>query len=77
MLKDVYDHDPTTVSQYDAMEHHEHLDRYDQNFGNPLANFEGAQLVQKNKPNWKCGKDAYDLDPTSVSPYDDMECEQH
>ena len=72
--KDAYDFDPTTVSPYDNMEHHEHLDKYDKDFGNPLAGFEGAQisfLTQKSK------RDAYDGDGNTVSPYDNMEHHEH
>ena len=76
--KDAYDGDHNTVSPYDAMEHHEHLDPYDKDFGNPLAGFEGAQIssmAQRRKFINK--RDAYDFDHNTVSPYDAMEHHAH
>ena len=54
------------------MEHHEHLDKYDKDFGNPLSGFEGAQIGTM-MAKIASKKDAYDHDPTSVSPYDGQE----
>ena len=42
--KDAYDGDHTTVSPYDNMEHHTYLPKYDEDCGNPMAGFEGAQI---------------------------------
>lgn len=72
--QDAYDNDHDTTSPYDAMEQHKHLNKYDADFGNPLAGFEGAQisqLAQRKK------RDAYDGDHDTVSPYDAMEHHHH
>ena len=76
--KDAYDGDHNTVSPYDNMEKHEHLDKYDKDFGNPLAGWEGAQIsamAQRRRNKYK--KDMYDFDPQTVSPYDGMEIHKY
>ena len=72
--KDAYDGDSNTVSPYDAMEQHAHLDKYDKTFGDPNAGFEGVQVSQLAQ---RHHKDSYDSDPNTVSPYDAMEQHEH
>merc|ERR1719223_834190 len=68
--KDAYDGDHNTVSAYDNMEHHAYLPKYDEDFGRPYADFEGAQI---NSIAQRRSKDAYDFDHNTVSPYDNLE----
>ena len=76
--RDAYDLDPSTVGPYDAMEQHEYLPKYDEDYGvdfNP-AKFEGVQigtLMEKVKR----ARDNYDGDSNTVSPYDAMEQHAH
>jgi len=76
--RDAYDGDSNTVSPYDAMEHHHYLKKYDEDFGNPLSGFEGAQIsAMAQRRTLKNRKDAYDGDANTVSPYDAMEHHQY
>lgn len=70
---DNYDGDSNTVSPYDAMKQHKYLPKYDEDFGKPYANFEGVQigtLMKEIRSRKAPSRDAYDDDPTTVSPYD-------
>ena len=72
--RDNYDNDPNTVSPYDAMEQHQHLDKYDKTFG--TNQFEGVQigvLMREIKAKNNGKRDNYDGDKNTVSPYDAME----
>ena len=68
---DAYDGDTNTVSQYDAMQQHKYLPKYDEDYGKPFAGFEGAQI--ESKMNRGAKPDMYDGDKDTVSPYDGME----
>ena len=72
----MYDGDTNTVSPYDAMKQHKYLPRYDEDYGKPYVDFEGAQigtLMAKIEGR----KDVYDGDRATVSPYDGMEVHQY
>ena len=70
-VKDAYDHDPTTVSEYDDMKHHQHKD-----YTEGVPEFEGAMLlVNLRAPKGK--KDNFDNDPNTVSEYDAMRMGPH
>ena len=72
--KDAYDNDSNTVSPYDAMKQHAYLPKYDETFGKPYVDFEGAQIGSlMSKIEARKKPDAYDGDTTTVSPYDGME----
>ena len=79
--KDAYDLDPTSVSPYDAEVQHQPTSNEERKDWFKLSNehkentykiFDaqiGSQRLSQ-KPNSNKGKDAYDHDPTTTSPYD-------
>jgi len=71
--RDEYDGDSNTVSQYDAMDHHQtwtNKERQDyfENRAEHVNKY--GSFIQNKHQHRQSKRDAYDFDPTSASPYD-------
>ena len=70
--RDAYDHDPNTVSQYDDMPQHGRISAEEIKLREERHKKYGTQRIHGDSRAQRPARDAYDLDPDTVSQYDDM-----